>query len=343
MKGRIILAMAAAAALLLPDMAVAQRAGSVELGAVGQFLVYDDEVGVENALGIGGRGGFFFLPNLSVEVDWVYSEPELTDAPGFQGRDFISHELIQARLLYTHWLGENLGLQLGAGYSYDNYSRPRRVGSRGGGPGGLLGLRFKFNDYLSARVNGFGYFVSEDDDANIPRPQSTNLGLQAGLSLIIGDRAPVTEVVQLPAPPPDTVVVERRVEPPLPEGTPTQICLATGENVTIYITPQGDTLVGPRRIDVRQLGPGVAFAGEYAQGRSWFEADEPITFENRRYDRSGGEVGLDCANIMRVGEFGGVPLFADAGAQRPFETLYVPVRPGVWQAYQTDLAMVRGE
>lgn len=341
MKGRIILALAAAAALLLPEMAVAQRAGSVELGAVGQFTVYDNDVGIENALGIGGRAGIFFMRNLSVEVDWVYSEPELTDAPGFQGRDFISHELIQARLLYTHWLGDNLGLQLGAGYSYDNYSRPRTVGSRGGGPGGLLGFRFRFNDWVSARVNGFGYFVSEDDDAHIPRPQTTNLGLQAGLSVIIGDRVR-EEIVQLPAPPPDTVVVTREVETPLPEGTPTQICLATGENLTIYITPQGDTLVGPRRIDVRQLGPGVAFAGEYAQGRTWFDADEPVTFEDRRYERVGGEVGLDCANIMRVGEFQGVPLFADAGAERPFETLYVPVRPGVWQAYQTDVAMVRG-
>jgi hypothetical protein len=54
-------------------------------------------------------------------------------------------------------------------------------------------------------------------------------------------------------------------------------------------------------------------------------------------------VTLDCNNIMRVGDYRGVPLFANTGAQRPFETLYVPVRPGVWQAYQTDLAAVRGQ
>jgi hypothetical protein len=37
----------------------------------------------------------------------------------------------------------------------------------------------------------------------------------------------------------------------------------------------------------------------------------------------------------------GVPLFANTGKRpEPYERLYVPVRPGVWQAYQTDLAAV---
>jgi hypothetical protein len=342
MKGRYILAMAAAAALLLPEMAVAQRAGTIELGAVGRYTLYQDEVGIDNALGGGGRVGLFVLPNLSAEVDWTYAEPELQDQPGWQGRTFISHELIQARLLYNHGLGETLSLLLGAGYSYDNYSRVRQVAARGGGPGGLIGLRYSFSDMFSARLEGFGYYISEDDEAGmIPRPQTTNLGVQAGLSMMIGNRTE-TIVEQLPAPPPDTVVVTETVEPALPQGTPAQLCLATGETVTVYITPQGDTLVGPRRISVRELGAGVAFAGEYAAGRDWFVNDAPVMFDEREYLKSGGEVSLNCANIRQVGEFGGVPLFADANAQAPYERLYVPVRPGVWQAYQTDLSRVRG-
>ncbi len=342
MKGRYILAMAAAAALLLPEMAVAQRAGTIELGAVGRYTLYDSDIGIENAFGGGGRIGLFVLPNLSLEMDYTYAEPELEDQPGWQGRTFISHELIQARLLYNHGLGESLSLLLGAGYSYDNYSRPRRVGARGGGPGGLLGLRFHFNDMFSARLEGFGYYVSEDDSAfSFPRPQTLNMGAQAGLSMMIGNRTE-TEVVQLPPPPPDTVVVRETVEPPLPEGTPTQLCLATGETVTVYVTPQGDTLVGPRRVSVAQLGAGVAFAGEYAAGRDWFVNDQPVRFDEREYLKAGGEVSLNCANIRQVGEFMGVPLFADANAQSPYQRLYVPVRPGVWQAYETDLARVRG-
>ncbi|TVP76138.1 MAG: porin family protein [Gemmatimonadales bacterium] len=345
MKGRNILAMAAAAALVFaPATTEAQQAGSIELGVVGGYTVFDDEVGIDNAPRIGGRAGFFILPNLSVELDVTYAEPELEDQPGWQGRTFISHELYQARLLYTAWLGdtERLGLLLGAGYSYDHFYRPRRVASRGGGPGGLLGFRFKLTDLFSLRAEATGYYVPEDDDAFIPRPSTFNLGAQAGLSVILRDRTE-TVVEQLPAPPPDTVTIEREVEPELPEGTPTQICLATGENVTVYITPQGDTLVGPRRVNVADLGPGVAFAGEYADGRDWFVNDEPVDFDDLEYVRSGGIIGLDCADIMQVGEFEGVPLFADAGAERPFETLYVPVRPGEWQAYQTDLAEVRGQ
>ncbi len=342
MKGRYILAMAAAAALLLPEMAVAQRAGTIELGAVGRFTVYDSEVGVENSLGGGGRAGLFVLPNLSVEVDWTYAEPELEDQPGWQGRTFISHELISGRLLYNHGLGESVSLLLGAGYSHDNYSRPRRVGARGGGPGGLLGLRFNFNEIFSARIEGFGYYVPEDEEATtFVRPQTMNLGAQLGLSAMVGNRTR-TETIQLPPPPPDTVVVREEVERPLPEGTPTQLCLATGETVTVYITPQGDTLVGPRRVPVAELGVGVAFAGEYATGRDWFVEDRPVTFQEREYLKAGGEVSLNCANIRQVGEFMGVPLFADANAEAPYGRLYVPVRPGVWQAYETDLARVRG-
>jgi hypothetical protein len=71
-------------------------------------------------------------------------------------------------------------------------------------------------------------------------------------------------------------------------------------------------------------------------------ADSPINFEQREYRKSGGEVALQCPNIMRVGEFQGVPLFVTRDATRPFQTLYVPVRPGFWQAYQTGLPATRG-
>ena len=246
-------------------------------------------------------------------------------------------------MVCTHWLTEDTGLLLGADFAYDNYSRPRSVAARGGGLAGLLGLRYRFSDLVSARVEGTAYSVSEDQATHVaPRPSTFNLGLQAGLSLLLGERE-VERIVELPAPPPppDTIIVTREVAPPLPQGTPTEICLAPGENVTIYLTPQGDTLVGAARVSIGSLGPGVAFAGEYAGGRSWYQADDPIEFDEREYVQSGGEVGLNCSNVMRVGEYDGVPLFADVGAESHYETLYVPVRPGVWQAYQTDLAAVR--
>lgn len=341
-KWRNILAVAALVAAVHPLGLWAQQPWAIELGVLGRYAIYDDDVEIENAFGFGGRAGVLLFESISLEGEAYYAEPELTDQPGFQGRAFVSHFLYQGRLLYTHWMNDDVGLLAGAGYAYDNYSRARNVGARGGGLGGLIGLRYKFNDLVSGRLEGTGYFVSEGENTHVaPRPSTFNLGLQAGLSVILGERE-VERIVELPAPPPDTIIVTREAAaPPMPQGYPTQICLATGENVTVYLTARGDTLVGPNRVSVSTLGPAVAFAGEYAAGRSWFQGDEAIQLDDREHVQSGGDIGLDCSRIMQVGQFDGVPLFADVGSMSPYERLYLPVRPGVWQAYQTDLAAVR--
>jgi hypothetical protein len=143
-----------------------------------------------------------------------------------------------------------------------------------------------------------------------------------------------SDTLQLPPPPPDTVLVIHQVERPLPTGTPASICLATGQNLEVWVTAQGDTLVGPGRSPIETLRPGLRFAGAYAGTASWYESGEGIAFRNRSYRKTGGVVRLDCTRIERVGENEGVPLFVPRGAVAPFETLYVPVRPGIWQVYQ---------
>lgn len=155
-------------------------------------------------------------------------------------------------------------------------------------------------------------------------------------------KRPAPKVVQLPAPPPDTVRITRQVAPPLPEGTPSSVCLSTGESVQIRVSAQGDTLVGPKRVAIGTLRPGVVFAGTYAEGATWYQNDSAVKFEKRSYSKSGTEVRLDCQQIMRVGENEGVPLFVTRDANRPYETVYVPVRPGFWQAYKTGLRRTRG-
>ncbi|MCG6957421.1 MAG: hypothetical protein LJF04_15635 [Gemmatimonadetes bacterium] len=153
---------------------------------------------------------------------------------------------------------------------------------------------------------------------------------------------PKPDTVVIPPPPPDTVRVTREVERPLPTGTPASVCLATGDDVQVLVTAQGDTLVGPSRASLQSMRPGVVFAGTYAGDADWYTGDEAITFERTSYSKTGNEVRMDCAQIMRVGENMGVPLFATRSAERPFQTLYVPVRPGVWQAYQAGLRRTRG-
>jgi hypothetical protein len=170
--------------------------------------------------------------------------------------------------------------------------------------------------------------------------RSSKFGLIASVALCgrglcrasLRDR-PDPDVVVLPASPPDTVVIARVESIPPPTGTAVTLCLATGDEIAVLVTAAGDTLVGLSRTPLRDLRPAVDFAGVYAANRTWFEAGESITVEQRSYSIFRASVRLDCRDIRRVGEHAGVPLFISGTDDTPPRTLYVPVRPGVWQPY----------
>ena len=220
-------------------------------------------------------------------------------------------------------MGEYNGFDVNVGAQLD--VNGIRVGAH------LLGANYS-EDLTEYRSSKFGVLGSV-----AVCPEATNFLCKPHLI-----ERPAPDTVRLPAPPPDTVRITREVAPPLPSGSPARICLATGQNVQVMVTAAGDTLVGPGRVSIDDLRPGVVFAGSYADGAAWFVDDEAVTFERRSYSKSGGEVRMDCGNIMRVGEHTGVPLFAQRNAERPFQTIYVPVRAGVWQAYQSGLQRTRG-
>lgn len=140
----------------------------------------------------------------------------------------------------------------------------------------------------------------------------------------------------------DTVVVTREVAPPLPDGRAAMVCLASGQNTEIRVSAAGDTLIGPRRVRMADLGPNVGFLGSYAAGTPWFVGDEALTFERRQYSKFGQPEARDCRTMRIVGEYRGVNMFAETNAASPFQALYVPVRPGVFQPYQTQVGRVRG-
>lgn len=148
-----------------------------------------------------------------------------------------------------------------------------------------------------------------------------------------------------PAPPPDPIVrvdtVIQEVPPPLPEGSPATVCLATGQEVQIYISPGGDTLVGPTRVELDDLR-GVAFAGDYAGDEPWFNTDEDIEFADHVYSQFGSDTEMDCDDLQIVGAYNGVNLFAESTADAPYEVIYVPVEPGIFQPYEMGVAAVRG-
>lgn len=142
----------------------------------------------------------------------------------------------------------------------------------------------------------------------------------------------------------DTVVVTREVEvpPPLPEGRPTTVCLASGQTVEIRVSAQGDTLVGPQRARLSDLRPILGFSGSYAAAAAWFVNDEPISMDRRQFQKFGTPMAKQCSDLKVVGENMGVNLFADVSAASPFDLLYVPVAPGVFQPYQAQVGRVRG-
>lgn len=140
----------------------------------------------------------------------------------------------------------------------------------------------------------------------------------------------------------DTVVVTREVAPILPDGRAATLCLASGRSVEIRVGPAGDTLIGPRRIRMEDLGPGVGFVGDYAADEGWFINDERVTFDRRQFSKFGQPEARDCRSMKIVGDFRGVNLFAETTAAAPFRVLYVPVGPGVFQSYQSQVGRVRG-
>ncbi len=144
------------------------------------------------------------------------------------------------------------------------------------------------------------------------------------------------DTIFIPPPPPDTVVI-RPTAPPEPQGEDAVVCLSTGQNAPVRITAAGDTLVAPAYVPLSALRPVVDFAGNYAAGAFWYESGEPITFEGNVFGRAPDLFPVDCNQILRVGVYQGIPVFADVAAERPLVMIFIPAQPGVWRRYERGL------
>ena len=185
----------------LPASAFAQRQGAIELGAFGRVTKFADTLKLDTGLGLGGRAGIYVYKNWLLEMELSYADVDVNLPPSGQAeRDSlnrVSHALWAYRLTYNHPLSDRIRLLAGAGYAYDSYGRVRLVAPRGGGPQGLLGLRYIINDRLSARFEGTGTYVLPADENAKPvgRAAALNLGAQAGLSLSFFTRDPKPRIV----------------------------------------------------------------------------------------------------------------------------------------------------
>ncbi len=261
----------------------------------------------------------------------------------------------------TFTLGYGGGM-FGQGGELDVYS-----GGNGGGFFGGASLHVTTSDRsrltVMAEHNGFDVNVGAHYDwsgvrvgvqylaANHPYPQDGHVseylkpkwGIAASLA-ICPDRPGLLcrprsmrrtepDTIYMPAPPPDTIVVETRPGP-TGEGVAGALCLSTGQNVDVRYTSAGDTLVGPNEVPIRELRPVIDFAGAYADDAFWYQDDRVIVFEGADFRKSDDTFPVDCGQILRVGIYEGVPVFAVLNASRPLQVIFIPVRPGVWQRYE---------
>ncbi|HEU4558940.1 MAG TPA: hypothetical protein VFS20_13865 [Longimicrobium sp.] len=140
------------------------------------------------------------------------------------------------------------------------------------------------------------------------------------------------------APPPAPPLAEAVSRPGSIPGHPhASVTLCVVRNGRMEEVPAdattGDTIVNGR--PVREAFPVTA---EHAAAAPWFVNNEPITFRGRRYVRYALPRTLGPADVVPVGTYQGVTVFAEPGFEdaRVFEVLFLPVTPDCqFQAYQT--------
>lgn len=143
------------------------------------------------------------------------------------------------------------------------------------------------------------------------------------------------DTIFIPPPPPDTIVVvaAASARPVISEAELTSVCLSTGQNVALRLTATGDTLVGDASVPIGDLRPAMVFAGAYAGTAFWYQNEEVMIFEGGDFRAEGEPFPIDCSQILRVGVYQGVPVFAVITAERPLELIFIPVAPGMWRRY----------
>lgn len=107
-----------------------------------------------------------------------------------------------------------------------------------------------------------------------------------------------------------------------------------------YDTRTGDTLVGGRPF--AEVYPETV---GYAGAAAWYVDDEPMTINGRRHVKYGVPRLLGVHELTPVGEYRGVPVFVEKGADARADIKYVPVRRGCeFQPYDghANVGAVRG-
>lgn len=202
-------------ALVASVEAGAQKAGTTELGVFGQFTRADEAWHTDNGFGLGGRLGVFL--NRRWELEGTFSASSFNNqAPRASGSSSVQ--------TFSGQLNFNLPFGLG-GQTHDLIFEGGVGGQRFGGHSDFSvpyggGLRLHFTNAVALRLDGIVEYVENPTAATFGFPpifgvnssaaRSTNLGLRAGLSFVLGNSS-------APPPPPAPPPQQREVPPPRTE------------------------------------------------------------------------------------------------------------------------------
>src|SRR5688500_10424913 len=161
-------------ALLLGGTAGAQQPGTLILGGFGQYTMFDDNLGLDDAFGYGGRIGAFISPNAFLEAEGSYTEPD------WAGTGKARYGPISARLMFSFpfsaMTGFNAGFQVGGGAVLSSYRRGEGGYTYNYGAEGALGFTAAFGSFTALRLQALvDYMPTSEPDATM------NFRFQAGL------------------------------------------------------------------------------------------------------------------------------------------------------------------
>jgi outer membrane protein OmpA-like peptidoglycan-associated protein len=195
-----------AAALVMAAMpALAQKPGTVEIGAFARQTWFDDSYELKDRAGAGARLGVFILPNFELEAQgtWVRTDSKRIDINHnldvFSGRGLLEYNINLAPVAivlgvgatYTSFTGDVNLLQCPSeGSCGENDEGTPVFGPTLGsdrtevGPVGLIGLRFGVGGLLQARIDATYDYISTTPNALSGADWGNHWGLQGGLSLM---------------------------------------------------------------------------------------------------------------------------------------------------------------
>jgi outer membrane protein OmpA-like peptidoglycan-associated protein len=279
--------------LFLTNPLAAQQKGAWELGPFGRYNWYDksfnqvEETKDKNSFGFGGRLGYFVADRWSLEVDGSANPTDLNTTSGPQSVGMV-YMPFHLRALYNAPIGDRWSFLAGPGVAYNRYSvsdaadefTSKKFEGSDWGVGGLAGLRYRFNDWLAARIDGTFDFIPSPKTGEITDPaaessddSNTMWGLQAGLSAFLGMKC--TDKL-------DSI----RVEPKNSE-------IFVGERVDLRVNGY---LCDGRSVDVSNTSAARALAGGALAGLT-FTGTQAGCFDVEASNATARKRGTDAARI----------------------------------------------